>query len=797
MDWLYYLLEANLYLVLFYGFYRLFLQNETFYNLNRYFLLLSTLLSFALPVLQLGFLKPAYEHINGELVFVGEIPPPPVEPPSAESLNNPFADLNWFYVFYLLIAFGFAIKLSFSIYKIIHLWMKAKKHNAGEITLIEVNDESTAFSFFNLLFIHPSLANQPSVLKHEMVHIKQKHSFDVVFFELIQIICWFNPIIHFIKKDIKLLHEYIADELTATADVQKHEYALFLIQNSFGLRAQPITNQIFNQSILKRRINMLNKKRTATWARLRLLLALPLTGGMLCMSTMAFTKDYGYVDLLPEKSEFVAPIQDNPKVAHSEKKEIVRPPLPLKYFIPLLITGKDKVVYSVEKRYILVNGKKVNDLKTFYGAANADKIVTLNGAQAVKKYGNVAKFGAVEITGKNIQLLKSTDGPPPPTMDVVRFPPPVVKQDKDRFRPRLEAKLSDHIIRNVDERYIVINGTPLANKSKFYGVTNTKDVIYLNKQASIKKYGEVAKAGAVEIIGDDIKYVSEDSALPPPPKVDVVRFPPPVVRVEQKYFTPNFKKDKATGTFVGLDKRYIVVNGNPVEDNSKFIGVTKTESIVYLNPAQATKVYGEKGRYGAVEIKGSEVQFNTQEDQIRFPPPIVRPDPPKLKAKRSLTPPPPPVEPRAAKKEVVRFPPPIVKPDKRKKVLNVPPPPVEPPTKKSNSNFNDENTTSLRLKKETAHEMAESEKRQKALKMRNDKIKNEIKEQILSEQAKLQKAFIKSPKSAVKEDVAVLNKVKSYLEEHLEKTKDDKTKTFIQAQLTFVQSKIAEKSIIN
>jgi hypothetical protein len=54
---------------------------------------------------------------------------------------------------------------------------------------------------------------------------------------------------------------------------------------------------------------MLNKKRTAGWARLRLLLTLPLTGAMLCTSTMAFTKDYGYVDLLPEKSEIAVPVQ--------------------------------------------------------------------------------------------------------------------------------------------------------------------------------------------------------------------------------------------------------------------------------------------------------------------------------------------------------------------------------------------------------------------------------------------------------------------------------------------------------
>ena len=232
MNWLYYLLEANLYLVLFYGFYRLFLQNETFYNLNRYFLLLSTLLSFTFPIVQIGLIKVSIkENLN---------------PMGAISGNIETTQINWIYIFYLFIAFSFALKLSFGICKILKMWLNAKKYASGNITLIELNGESTAFSFFNLLFIHPALADEAAVIKHEMVHIKQKHSFDVLFFELVQIICWFNPLLYFIKKDIKLLHEYIADELTTDADVQKHEYALLLIQNSFGLSAQPITNQIFN-----------------------------------------------------------------------------------------------------------------------------------------------------------------------------------------------------------------------------------------------------------------------------------------------------------------------------------------------------------------------------------------------------------------------------------------------------------------------------------------------------------------------------------------------------------------------
>lgn len=677
MSWLFYLLEANLYLVLFYGFYRLFLYNETFYNLNRYFLLISTLISFLLPTLQLGFLKPSHYQIHGDIMY--EVPPPPVEPVDVANNSNLFADVNWFYVFYLLIAFGFAVKLSFSIYNIIKIWVKAKKRVAGDITLVEVNGESTAFSFFNLLFIHPALANQPAVLKHEMVHIKQKHSFDVVFFELVQIICWFNPILYFIKKDIKLLHEYIADELTTNNDVQKHEYALFLIQNSFGLRAQPITNQIFNQSILKRRINMLNKKRTAGGARLRLLLALPLTGGMLCMSTMAFTKDYGYVDLLPEKSEFIIPIQDVPKV-------------------------------------------------------NKDKKGNTATAPAAKK-------------------------------DQIKFPPPIVKRDQVKFASVYKPKRQDaYIVKysvnpsndnriKVDKKYIVVNGKPIENQDKFYGATQTESVTILNGVEATKRYGENGKFGVVEITGSNIKYLDEMVIVPPPPKIDVVKFPPPIVRYEQKYFTPNFKKDKETGDLIGLDKRYIVVNGTPIEDNSKFYGVTQSESVIYLSPAQATKVYGEKGRYGAVEIKGDNVQFNTKEDQIKFPPPIVRPDVPKKMVKfpppivrpapptpkfknKKITPPPPPVDPTAKSVDGIKTPPPPVEPPPPRKRKNIPapPPPVDPAKKTLNLKLKAVEPTSLKAKASRVDDQIKKEiKRQinlqrDAQKEINLKLKEEVKQ---------------------------------------------------------------------
>jgi hypothetical protein len=670
MDWLYYLLEANLYLLIFYGFYRLFLQNETFYNSNRYFLLLSSVTAFILPILQLGFLNPtpivenivyAAPVVYGEATFMATSTGPTIET---------FNLTDYLYPIYLFIVLCFALKLALSLSKIIGIWLRAKKAKTGNVTLIELNEQTTAFSFFNLLFIHPHLVEKETVLNHEMVHIKQKHSLDILFFEILQMICWFNPIIYFIKKDIKLLHEYIADELSTNSGLQKHEYAMFLIENSFGIAPTPLTNQIFNQSILKRRINMLNKKRTAGRARLRLLMALPLVGAMLCASTMAFTKDYGYVDLLPEKSKSALSLQEVPKVENIKKQESVEnikkqeiqkiknnkkakvdqvkfpPPVVMldskdKFFVRY---GKDEKTGKTvlrEKRYIVVNGKPVKDLTTFYGVYDADNVKYFTKKDAIAKYGVNGQNGAVEITGKKVKYFtQMTLQPPPPVQDQIKFPPPIVKSDKNYFYPMRHVDKGGEI-KFTDRRYIVINGKKVEDLNSFFGVTNATKIIHLNGPEARKKYGADANYGAVEITGNNLEYVKSITDGPPPPKMEQVKFPPPIVKPDGKnlktaptppkakqdqikFPPPVVRPDNQTVFYprneyrhdgknyipTQIDKRHIVINGEAVKDNSKFYGVSNAESIVVLSVNQAMKVYGNDGKYGAVEIKGSNIKYS-------------------------------------------------------------------------------------------------------------------------------------------------------------------------------------------
>lgn len=407
MNWLYYLLESNLYLAVFYGLYCLFLQKETFYTLNRYYLLITTVIAFGLPLLQVGYLY----NLIGLHTQISTNQLTVIQTGKQEIIS--LEDLIT--VVYVLISVTFLTKLFLNLYKIIALSFRSRKLKEGNILYIELSDKESAFSFFNLLFINPSIAEKNTILKHEMVHINEKHSIDIIFFELIQILSWFNPITYLIKKDVKLLHEFIADEVTTTTDVQKHEYAMFLIHNSFGVAPNQLTNQIFNQSILKRRINMLNQEKSRGRTKLRLLLALPLAGAMLCTSTMAFTKDYALIDLYPEKYSAV----------DASKQEPTTPPKPPKK------TGKKAQVKFPPP---IVTPDKP-------GQAPPPPPVEPPPPRKISK----STKGQVKFPPPIVTPDKPGQAPPPPPPPVepppprkmsktvkgqVKFPPPIVKKNK-------------------------------------------------------------------------------------------------------------------------------------------------------------------------------------------------------------------------------------------------------------------------------------------------------------------------------------------------------------------------------
>lgn len=488
MNWLYYLLEANLYLAAFYGFYRLFLHRETFYSLNRGYLIVTSIAAFIIPLLQVGYLNNLLNNQQNDstsaLLFTIKLS----EPDTKSGLDWLFTDNNLLIVGYSAIVALFSIRLLINIYRIILLSVKAPKRRKGSIIYVELPGSSTAFSFFNLLFMNPSIDKKNAILKHEMVHIQQKHSLDIIFFEIIQIMAWFNPITYFIKKDIKLLHEYIADGITTDTEIQKHEYAMFLIQNSFGIIPNQLTNQIFNQSILKRRINMLNKERSAGRARLKLLFALPIAGGMLCMSTMAFTKDYAMIDLYPEKYESNQSVkQDTSKKKSTEIKAVKiksGPKAKTVKFPPPIVTPDAP---PIRKRK-----KNVDNIKF------PPPIVKPDAPAAPKKS----------------KSLKGVKFPPPivtPDKPVPPPPPPVepAKTLNNEQTNTNSQKNQYRTIANIGENPLIINDGEIVKQQKDKHVSFTAksvNVTSKNNAAAIAKYGEAARDGVIKLVEGTVTF---------------------------------------------------------------------------------------------------------------------------------------------------------------------------------------------------------------------------------------------------------------------------------------------------
>jgi hypothetical protein len=303
MNWLHYLVEANIYLAVFYAGYCLFLNKETYYTLNRIYLLLSCIISFILPVFQIGSLKSTEEPATQiyttvmQNVHANNAPGSVNYQPELSHFN--FQDAIWYG--YLIGIAILTLILIIKIYRLIKMTAGAKTIIGNKYKLIDIDSSNTAFSFFNYLFIGKNTAGNDTIIRHELVHIRQKHSVDILFLELIRIINWFNPIIYLMQISLKTLHEYIADEQTATLENDTLAYSAFLVNNAYGLNGSSITHSFFNYNLLKKRIIMLNQKRSGNLARLKYLVALPICAGMLCASTLAFSKNYVLVDLAPKR----------------------------------------------------------------------------------------------------------------------------------------------------------------------------------------------------------------------------------------------------------------------------------------------------------------------------------------------------------------------------------------------------------------------------------------------------------------------------------------------------------------
>ena len=274
-----YIVQVLLFQILFLAVYDFFLSKETFHKYNRWYLIGTPLISFVMPLIKIPtFQKAVPEEI---MIFLPEIvlsPQKAIEQTSyyTESSINYLNLLFWTGVF--LFSIVFLIKLI----KIFRLISQNETIKKPFYKLVLLPKQTTAFSFFNFIFLGKNISKEKreEIIEHELVHSKQKHSLDLLFFEFLRIAMWFNPMIYFYQQRITLLHEYISDsEVVKTTE--KHDYFNKLLSQTFQVENISFVNQFYKHSFIKKRITMMTKNKSKHIKKAKYLLLLPLLTSML------------------------------------------------------------------------------------------------------------------------------------------------------------------------------------------------------------------------------------------------------------------------------------------------------------------------------------------------------------------------------------------------------------------------------------------------------------------------------------------------------------------------------------
>lgn len=277
-NFLNYLIESGISLSLFAMAYFLILRKETFFSVNRWFLLTSVVFSAILPLLHIPFYE-ARPTVLAEVTvtpYVNLLSTITVYGTGFTSGAEHFV-LNYSFLAYLYlvgVAF-FAIKLCVQIIQILRLIVRNKVVTQGRIKLVFLDKDVSPFSFLKYVFVSKNLHETKGwekMLEHEQQHIRQGHTFDVLMLEIIAIVQWFNPFFWMFRRALRENHEFLADQAVIAQGTAPSWYKQILINQYVG--DQIVIANNFNYSLIKTRIKMLSKIKSRKIANVKVLVGL-------------------------------------------------------------------------------------------------------------------------------------------------------------------------------------------------------------------------------------------------------------------------------------------------------------------------------------------------------------------------------------------------------------------------------------------------------------------------------------------------------------------------------------------
>ncbi len=301
-----FIFKSAIVLALLYGCYVVFLSRDTYHRFNRIVLLAITLLSFILPAFRISTQQPQAVHRALHELEMGLEASDMTE--TTDAMNQDAYELSTtalsaqteveehtgvppfslvvktIYLLGVLVVF---LRLVWYVTNTV-LQMRGGlrlKDEQGNTVVVKAGDFAP-FSFMRWIVININdyERNRDSILKHEQAHIRFLHSYDIILLQFVKLFQWFNPFVYFLERDLKAVHEYMADEAVIHQGIDAQTYQFLLVSKAVGGRLQTLANN-FNHSLLKSRILMMKKKPTPKAAALKSLCLLPVV--VLSITTFA------------------------------------------------------------------------------------------------------------------------------------------------------------------------------------------------------------------------------------------------------------------------------------------------------------------------------------------------------------------------------------------------------------------------------------------------------------------------------------------------------------------------------
>ena len=398
-----YLIQSVIGLILFYLVYAVFLRKQTFFAINRFFLIGAVFFSLIIPLF--SFSMPVKNITSGFGVMLDTIQ---INGSFINDSISMYPDVSQLILgIYLTGITIFSIRFIIQVSQLILLIRKYGVTRSEGINFVFTDRNYSPFSFFNIIFLNNKNVTGKdieNIIAHEQVHVKQYHSADLILLEILTIIHWFNPIIWFYRYSLKAIHEFLADEGVLLKGYNRINYQNLLVSQIMGIQVNDLTNN-FNHSLIKKRLIMMKMAKPGKWAKLRVLLSIPVLYYALVAFTGPAQNSFTIINSgIPEITEIKSDIQKNDSIYQNVE------------VMPVFSQGGEKglIKYISENVSFPTKSKKegiqakvyINFVVNEKGNVQDVAVIKTN-AEKPDKNGKMIQCNATELEDEAIRVIKS------------------------------------------------------------------------------------------------------------------------------------------------------------------------------------------------------------------------------------------------------------------------------------------------------------------------------------------------------------------------------------------------------